>query len=205
MPLSPLSPPPCWWSPFKAGGVLKKRTRAHLFLPAIFLAFAAWPAAAKTYEAIQGKSRIVYHLHHPFHHVEGVSREFTCTVALDDDTTHAAIAVKVPVLSFNSGNSNRDSHALEILEAFKYPFVEFASDSVRGHANAFRVFGQLTFHGIKRPVDFPIAYTAAGSLIRVTAEFVVKLSDFKVGRPALLFVRTDDDLKIEIDVVAPGP
>ena len=88
-------------------------------------------AETKSYEAVKGESQIVYHLKHPMHKIKGVSSDFACTVHLSEDTLASKIKVKAPVSDFNSGNSNRDSHALEILEALKYPNVEFESDSVR--------------------------------------------------------------------------
>ena len=160
---------------------------------------------AKTYEAIPSESRLTYFLNHPLHRVEGVSKNFTCKVDIPEDTLQTRIAVKAPVLDFNSGNSNRDAHALETLDAFKHPFVEFISDSLRRETEGFRVFGKLTFHGIKRPVDFLMIPKYAADKVRLRGKFKIKLSDFKVERPSLLLVRTDDDLLVEIDVSAKLP
>ena len=170
-----------------------------------FFGIAITHGDAKTYEAIKGESRITYFLKHPLHKVEGVAKDFFCKVELTDDTLGSAIRVKAPVTAFNSGNSNRDSHTLEILEAFKFPTVEFASDSVRRKEKGYRVFGQLTFHGVKRPVDFEVIPSYPAGKIRITGSFTVKLTDFKVKRPTLLMVPTEDALRIELDLVAAGP
>ncbi len=176
------------------------------------LQFLAWLAlglasgvGAKTYEALQGKSQLIYTLKHPLHQVIGVSKEFTCTVNLGEDTGRAEIRVKAPVLGFNSGNSNRDAHALETLEAFKYPFVEFASDSVRRDGGRYRVFGNLSFHGVKRPLDFFVVPHFGEGRVRITGTFDVKLTDYKVKRPSLLLMPVEDNLRIQIDVAAAGP
>jgi len=160
---------------------------------------------AKSYEALRGDSKLTYHLHHPFHEIESVSRDFSCTVDLSDDTTHAKIHVKASVVSFNSGNSSRDSHALEVLDAFKYPAVEFTSDSVRHEEKSYRVFGRLTFHGVTRPINFAVVPEYGKDKVRIKGGFTLKLGDYKVERPSLMMIRTDEDLKIDIDVVAVGP
>ncbi len=162
-------------------------------------------AFSKTYESIKGESSLAYHLHHPLHEIEGASRDFVCTVDLNSDTTHSKIHVKASVVSFTTGNSNRDSHALEILGAFRYPFVEFTSDSVRHEDKGYRVFGNLTFHGVTRPLDFVVTPEYLKGKVRIKGNFVVLLSDYKLERPSLLFVSTANDLHIDLDVMAVGP
>jgi polyisoprenoid-binding protein YceI len=160
---------------------------------------------AKVYEAIKEESQIVYHLKHPLHKVKGVSSDFVCTVDFSGDTLASKIMVKAPVSDFNSGNSNRDSHALEALEALKYPYVEFASDSVKREGKGYRVFGRLLFHGVTRPIDFPVIPTIGEGTIRIEGGFTIKLSDFKVKRPSLMFIPAEDALRIEIYAVTKGP
>ncbi|HTP12644.1 MAG TPA: YceI family protein, partial [Bacteroidota bacterium] len=40
------------------------------------------------------------------------------------------MTVRVDVTTFDSGNSNRDSHAMEVVDALTYPDVQFTSTSV---------------------------------------------------------------------------
>jgi polyisoprenoid-binding protein YceI len=130
---------------------------------------------------------------------------FDCTVELGADTLQARISVKAPVAAFNTGNSNRDSHTLELLDAFKFPFVEFVSDSIRRDSGDYRVFGHLQFHGVKKPVSFPVEWWNKDGKTHVTAEFKVKLSDHKIKRPTLMMVPTEDVLRIKVLAVAKNP
>ena len=171
---------------------------------AVLFALPSLPIA-KTYQAIKGESSISYHLHHPMHEIESASKDFDCTVDLNSDTTHSTIHVKASVISFSSGNSSRDSHMMEVMDAFKYPFVEFGSDSVRHEEKGYRVFGQLTFHGVKHPQDFVVTPTYLKGRVQITGDFTVKLSDYNIDRPSLMFVPTSNDLLIHLDVVAAGP
>jgi len=163
------------------------------------------PLAVVKYRALQNESQITYFLKHPFHQVEGSTHLFDCTVDLGPDTLQAKITVKVPVAAFNSGSSNRDSHTLEILDAFKYPFVEFVSDSVRHDKQDFRVFGKLRFHGVTKPVDFLVDWSQKNGKTYVDAEFKIKLSDHKVKRPSLMMLSTEDVLRIQVHSVAKNP
>jgi len=170
-----------------------------------FICLAICYGEAKTYTAIPGESRITYFLKHPMHKIEGVAKEFACKVELSDDTLKSLIQVKIPVTAFNSGNSNRDSHTLEVLEAFKYPTVEFSSDSIQRSGSGYHVFGQLLFHGVKHLVDFTVTPTIGMGKIHIAGGFAVSLTDFKVQRPSLLFVPVEDGLRIDLDLVASGP
>jgi len=183
---------------------VKKLISKTLFRVGLLIAMAL-PGGAKTFEAIKGKSTLTYILRHPMHRIEGVNKNFSCTVELGDDTLRSAIRVKALVADFNSGNSSRDSHALEILEGLKYPSVEFASDSVRKEGPGYRIFGQLNFHGIQRALDFTVIPKLDSGWIHVLGTFTLKLSDFNVKRPSLLFVPTEDLLRIDIDAVAQNP
>ena len=78
--------------------------------------------------------------------------------------------------------------------------MEFVSDSLRRDDNGYRVFGELTFHGVKRPVDFPVTPTYAKNKVEIKGGFAVLLSDYKVERPSLLFVPTANDLHIDLDM-----
>jgi len=157
------------------------------------------------YQAIKGESNISYFLKHPLHEVEGSTKLFDCTVEMGPDTLKSKITVKVSVAAFNSGNSNRDSHTLEILDAFKYPFVEFVSDSVRHDGKDFRVFGQLNFHGVKKPINFPVRWLQKDGKTQVEAEFKVNLTDHNVKRPSLLMIPTENVMRIKVHVVAKNP
>ncbi len=158
--------------------------------------------SAKDYQALKGESNIFYTLKHPMHLVKGVSNDFVCTVNLLPDTLHSRITVKVPVASFNSGHSSRDSHTLEVLEALKYPFVEFVSDSIHSENQNYRIFGQLTFHGVRRPIDFQVTPLFEKNGIRIKGGFAIKLTDFKIKPPSLLFIPVEDLLRIDLNVIA---
>jgi polyisoprenoid-binding protein YceI len=165
------------------------------------LTLAAGAAAdAKIYEAIKGESALSYGLVHPMHHITGVSRDFLCKVDLSPDTLSSQIKVIAAISSFDSKNSSRDSHAMEMVQAMKYPNVEFASTAVKPEGDGYLVSGNLTFHGITRPVAFHVTPKSGGGKVEIIGEFAVKLSDFKVERPSLLFVPTEDKLTIRFDL-----
>ncbi|MDB5106027.1 MAG: hypothetical protein JWP91_3716 [Fibrobacteres bacterium] len=165
----------------------------------LFLAGTA-TAWSKPYHAIKGESTLKYVLIHPMHKVTGVANDFACEVDLSPDTVSSKITVSAPVAAFDSRNSSRDSHMLEVVNAIKYPRVEFASGSVKPEGDGYAVAGTLTFHGVSRPVLFHVTPRFKGDKVEITGGFDIKLSDFKVKRPSLMFVPVKDSLRIEFDL-----
>lgn len=174
-------------------------------LPALLLAILpAGECFAKTYQAIKGESTLSYHMAHPMHKIDGVSRDFLCTVDLSPDTVSSVIKVSAAISSFDTKNSSRDSHAMEVVQARKYPRVEFASESVKPEKDGYAVAGKLTFHGRTKPISFHVTPHFQAGKIEIVGGFVVKLSEFEVDRPSLLFVPVKDELGISFDLFAPA-
>jgi polyisoprenoid-binding protein YceI len=159
-------------------------------------------APAKEYRAIKGESTLSYVLVHPMKTVIGVNKDFDCTVDLSSDTVSSVIRVSADVLKFDSGNSSRDSHAMEAVHSRKYPKVVFASGSIKPEGDGYAVAGNLTFHGQTRPVAFHVTPKISGDRIKISGTFDVKLSDFKVERPSLMFVPAKDKLTLRFDLSA---
>ena len=165
------------------------------------LAAVSFPGA-KVYQALKGESALTYVLVHPMHTVKGVNRDLDCTVDLSSDTVSSQIRVAADVLKFDSGNSNRDSHAMEVVGYRKYPKVSFASTSVKPGRDGYDVAGDLTFHGQTRPVNFHVTPKLTPGRIEISGQFAVKLSEFGVERPSLMLVPVKDELTIRFDLFA---
>jgi len=111
------------------------------------------------------------------------------------------------VQSFDSGDSNRDSHMLETLQAGKFPYVTFkgigkvAATSPGGKPASVMLRGELDFHGVKRPVEVPATVEFAGDgSARVQGKLVVSLEAHQVERPSMLAMKLDDDCAITFDL-----
>lgn len=178
------------------------KSAAHPAALLLLSFLAAAPAAAREYKALPGESTLSYRIKHPMHKVHGVSKDFSCAVDLADDTASSKVSVSAQVKTFNSGNPNRDDHAMEAIKARKHPTVGFASDSVRKEGPAWRIHGKLTFAGQTRPVHFTVTEKKEPGKVRVAGAFTVKLTDFGVKPPSLLFISAEDKLDIRFDLVA---
>ncbi len=163
---------------------------------------AAAPPATRT--AIKGESSLSYQLTHPLHEVTGVSKDVRCTIEYDDATKVVRqTAFSADVMSFDSGNSNRDSHAMEVLDALTYPTVSFESTHIESAGSTLHVQGNLTFHGRTKPIAFDATTAATGDRFTVNGTAAVSLTAFEIERPSLLMIPVKDTLHISFTMAFP--
>ncbi|RAK02063.1 polyisoprenoid-binding protein YceI [Larkinella arboricola] len=147
------------------------------------------------------KSTITYAMSHPMHSFEGVSRDVACVMVVDDANKIESVAAAAKLSSFDSDNTNRDSHALETMEALKYPKVTFTSNDIQQDGNNLTIKGNLTFHGVTKPVVIQANRQDGNAQITVKGDFDIKLSDYKIERPSLMMVPVEETVKLKIHMV----
>lgn len=151
--------------------------------------------------ADKGVSIITYAMKHPMHEWEGVSKDVNAVIVYNKVTKAVEqVVVSLKVDSFDSGNSNRDSHALEVLEGLKFPKVTFVSTKIKPNGNMLTIDGNLTFHGVVKPITFIVRREDGASKINFEGKFDVLLSDYKVDRPSLFGVKTDDIVNLKFNL-----
>lgn len=187
-----------------------QRMMQRLVLAVVVLAAAAVARAqapATELDVVPAGSSITYHLVHKMHKVDGTSRKLEGKARLMPDGK-AQVMVRAPSESFDSGNVNRDAHMKEAVEAAKYPWVELKAlgDGVKPPASfpttekkTFKA--QLTFHGVQNVFDLPVELTwESPTKVRASTTFAISLDGYKVERPSLMFVKVDDQLKLDAKV-----
>lgn len=148
--------------------------------------------------AVKGDSFLRYTLSHPMHESIGTTKDFICNGYYDNVSNQITkIAVAATVASFDSQNSSRDSHALEVLEAIKYPKVTFVSTSIKDNGNELIINGELSFHGVKNKITIKADQTKSASEITLKGDFYVSLDKYKVEKPSMMGVAVDDNLHMD--------
>lgn len=168
----------------------------------IFMLSTISAAEIKHIEAVKKESSITYQLTHPLHEIESTSKEAYCTIDVDISTKEIKkVSVQVDVTTFNSGNSNRDSHAMEVIDALSYPDARFASTNISQKGDSLKVTGKLTFHGITKDILISAATKWSDNKLVVNGNFDISLTAFKVERPSLLMIPVKDALKFSLTQV----
>ena len=165
----------------------------------LVLTFGGASAQIKSLSLIKEESSVTYRLVHPLHNVEATSKEMQYRLDVDIATKRIKrVAVQVDVTSFNSGNSNRDSHAMEVIDAITYPDVRFISTTITQTGDSLSVAGKLTFHGVTRDVGIAGVSKWTDEKLVVEGGFQISLEAFEVERPSLLMIPVKDTLSFSI-------
>lgn len=146
------------------------------------------------------RSTLTYHVSHPLHETEGISRAARGKVVCRAGQCDALIAA--PVKSFDSGDSNRDLHMLQAAHGAQFPIVsvrlrapESTSGSPMIHCDLEIDFAGQTAH--YRQVPFQVV--TLGTEIRISGTIPAKLSDFKIPPPSLLAFAVKDEIPVRVE------
>lgn len=174
------------------------------------LALLASAAPPQAFTVDPSRSVVRYHVEHRLHPADGRSSSIEGKAVVQPDGNVLAM-IRVPVASFDSGDSNRDSNMRDTLEAAKHPFIVFKGvtslvlPAAHGKDLPLTLRGELDFHGVKRPIEVPVTLRFAddGSAT-VKARLQVSLDAHGVERPSLLLMKIDDACTIDVDLVLGG-
>jgi hypothetical protein len=180
---------------------------------AIAICALAWTWGSAAAEPVElavdtAASSLTYHLVHKLHRVDGTARKLEGRARLADEATQ--IVVRVPAAAFDSGNVNRDEHMKEAVEAARYPWVELKAIAAAPLSpptkfptvETRRFTAQVTFHGVAQKLDVPVELRwERENRVYATTQLTISLDAFKVERPSLMFVKVDDQVRIDASVL----
>jgi len=118
--------------------------------------------------------------------------------------------ITVNVMSLTSDRIQRDSFIrMNSLESNKYPDAvlvitgaEGLNGPLSGTPTNFKLNGQMTLHGVTKPLTFDTIATLTGDTINGTATVVFKMGDFNIMPPQVAILTTSDVVKLEIKINA---
>jgi hypothetical protein len=145
-------------------------------------------------------STLTYHISHPLHEAAGVSHAARGKGICQAGECNFLLAV--PVKTFNSGNSNRDLHMIEAVHGAEFPLVIVRFRLPQSALSAATISAnlQIQFAGSTAQYkDVSFRRAAIGSDMKVTGTIPLKLTDFKIPLPELLFVPIKNLVPITVD------
>jgi polyisoprenoid-binding protein YceI len=169
-----------------------------LFFLLAVLAVVPAPAQVRHLKQVKGESSMTYRMVHPLHKIEATSKDVTYDVEADPGAKEfKKVAGTVDVTTFDSGNSNRDSHAMEVIDAIDYPDASFDGTGFTQKGDSLYITGKVTFHGVTRDVTAGAVAHWSQEKVVVQGSFVLSLEAFKIERPSLLLVPVEDGLSFD--------
>jgi hypothetical protein len=173
-------------------------------LPLALLCFI--PAAAQTSAQpdqswLLDQSTLTYHMSHPIHEVDGVSR-----AARGKGVCHAGqcdFLVAAPVKSFDSGDSNRDVHMIQATRGAEYPVVTVRFRLPQSALSQATLYCDLEVQFAGNTAHYshvPFQQTISGTTHHITGVVPSTLSDFKIPPPSFLTVPIKNEIPVRVDM-----
>jgi polyisoprenoid-binding protein YceI len=184
----------------------------------------AVPPATVTYNLDASQSKFMAHANRSglfwfkghSHHL--AASDFTGQVEITPDTiTPASLRLVVKAASLHETGAdftepqkqiiNKELKEIVLLPD-QYPDITFQSTNVTAKPSGagryeVKIDGNLTLHGVTHRVTIPAVVTLNGDTLRAVGEFSIDRDDYKVKATSAFhgFVRVDDDVKFEFDIV----
>ncbi|GGA21235.1 YceI family protein [Paenibacillus physcomitrellae] len=118
---------------------------------------------------------------------------------------------KIDMTANDSGNKLRDEHirGAEFFDAAQFPEATFTARSFEnlpqewtdGTAVPFNLTGTLTVHGTPKEVTFNAQALYKGGQLLMSGTTVVTFSDFGMTNPHTVVLSTENDIKVQLELV----
>jgi len=146
------------------------------------------------------QSTLTYHISHPLHQSEGVSH-----AARGKGVCHQGqcdFLIAAPVKSFDSGDSNRDLHMIQVTRGAEFPMVMVRTrlpETASASANIL-VDLEIQFAGqTAQYKQVPFQVVTQGNETQISGTIPATLSDFKIDPPSLLTMPVKNEMPVRVE------
>ena len=147
------------------------------------------------------KSTLTYHVSHPLHQSEGISH-----AARGKGVCHAGecdFLIAVPVKSFDSGDSNRDLHMLQVTRGAEFPMVIVRTRLPETPPPSGTIHADIEIQFAGQTAQFkqvPFQVVTQGNETRISGTIPSTLTDFKIDPPSLLTIPVKNDMPVHVEL-----
>ena len=147
------------------------------------------------------QSTLTYHVSHPLHQTEGVSH-----AARGKGVCHAGqcdFLIAVPVKSFDSGDSNRDLHMLQVTRGGQFPMVTVRTRLPEEASTSGTIYADLEIQFAGQTAKYkqvPFERVTQGNETRISGTIPTTLSGFKIDPPSLLAIPVKNEIPVRVEM-----
>jgi polyisoprenoid-binding protein YceI len=145
---------------------------------------------AGTWKADPDQSRIAFSVRQLGMRVHGEFTAFDITIRTGDDPSDSSVRATIELASVDTGNGRRDEHvrSATFLDVARHPTASYRSTGIRRDGADWVIDGELTLHGVTRPVPLTVAAAEfdagpqGGQRARFTATALVSRGEHGIDR-----------------------
>jgi len=147
------------------------------------------------------QSTLTYHVSHPLHQTDGVSHAARGKGVCHNGQCDFLIAVTVK--SFDSGDSNRDLHMIQVTRGAQFPMVTVRTRLPEADATSATIHADLEIQFAGQTVQYkqvPFQLVTQKNETRISGTIPVTLSDFKIDPPSLLTLPVKNEIPVRVEM-----
>ncbi len=159
------------------------------------------PTFAADSQWVLKQSTLTYHVSHKLHESEGVSHaargKGVCRTGQCD------FLIAVAVNSFDSGDSNRDLHMIQVTRGAEFPIVTVRTRLPESAAASATINADLEIQFAGKTAHYkqvPLKLETQGGETHITGTIPATLSDFKIDPPSLLTMPVKNEIPVLVDM-----
>jgi hypothetical protein len=171
-------------------------------LAAVFgLVLAVRLLAAGDSQWVLEKSTLTYHVSHPLHESEGVTH-----AARGKGVCHGGqceFLIAAPVKTFESGDTNRDLHMIQVTRGGQFPLVTVRTTLPEAAGANTTIQADLEVEFAGQQVHYkqiPFEQSTQNGLTRITGTIPATLSDFKIDPPTLFTIPVKNEMPVRVEM-----
>lgn len=146
------------------------------------------------------RSTLSYHMSHPMHQVDGVSHAAKGKGTCHDGQCDFLIAA--PVNSFDSGDSNRDLHMVQVTRGAQFPMVIVRTRLPEATPPSGTIYADLEVQFAGQTVHYNhVAFqkTTNGKDVTITGTVPATCTDFKIDPPSFLTIPIKNEIPVRVE------
>jgi hypothetical protein len=148
------------------------------------------------------QSSLTYHMSHPMHEVEGTSH-----AALGKGVCNAGqcdFLIAAAVKSFDSGDSNRDLHMIQVTRGAQFPIVSVRLRLAQASLNSPTLDCDLEVQFAGNTAHYThvlFQQTIKGTSHHITGVVPATINDFKIDPPTFLTIPIKNAIPVRVDML----
>jgi polyisoprenoid-binding protein YceI len=138
--------------------------------------------------------------------IEDITAENKKSVGILNSET-SEIVFSIPIAEFKFAKSLMQEHFNEkYMHTDKFPKASFKGkimgfDPTANSVQQAKAIGKLNIHGVEKDVEIPGTIEKSGDKLLLKSKFIIKLEDYDVDRPQLLWQNIAEQVEVTIDFV----
>jgi len=134
--------------------------------------------------------------------IDPVFRKAQSHLAMEGTAESLHGRMDVSIADFVSDNKKRDEHMYEAMESDRFPKASFEISEVMAKGgDSYTLKGMMTLHGVTKPMSFEGNVDEEGGKVHIKAKSGIKMSEFGIVPPKMLFLTVRDQVDLNVDIV----